>query len=223
LTVTNVVDGDTVDLSDGRRVRLLGIDTPERGDCGFDEASQFARTTLLNQEVEVAADPTQDELDQYGRSLLYIGAPDDYSTGVARAGWARHYVFDNNPVQKAPQIEAAQRAAQAERLGIWGGVCAPPPPPPPTPPAPAIRQEPPPAPNNDNDTVRRPAAAPAPPPPPPPPPPAPASNCHPSYQPCVPDGPDLDCPEIGFKVKVVGPDEYRLDADKDGWGCESYG
>jgi hypothetical protein len=31
------------------------------------------------------------------------------------------------------------------------------------------------------------------------------------------------CPEIGFKVKVVGPDEYRLDADKDGWGCESYG
>ena len=53
------------------------------------------------------------------------------------------------------------------------------------------------------------------------------SNCHPSYeppsdQPCVPEGPDLDCPEIGYQVKVVGPDEYRLDADKDGWGCESY-
>jgi hypothetical protein len=40
----------------------------------------------------------------------------------------------------------------------------------------------------------------------------------------VPDSPsDLDCPDIGKKVRVVGPDEYRLDANKDGWGCESYG
>ena len=54
--------------------------------------------------------------------------------------------------------------------------------------------------------------------------PAPRSSCHPSYQPCVSDGPDLNCPQIGFKVKVVGPDEYGLDGnDNDGWGCESYG
>ncbi|HEX3307578.1 MAG TPA: hypothetical protein VHS32_15135 [Streptosporangiaceae bacterium] len=42
--------------------------------------------------------------------------------------------------------------------------------------------------------------------------------------PCVPDSPsDLDCPDIGKKVRVVGPDEHRLDANRDGWGCESYG
>ena len=29
---------------------------------------------------------------------------------------------------------------------------------------------------------------------------------------------DLDCPNIGKKVRVVGPDEHRLDANKDGWG-----
>jgi hypothetical protein len=68
LTVTNVVDGDTVDLSDQRRVRLLGVDTPEWGACGFDEASKFARDTLLNKPVEVAPDPTQDDIDAYGRS-----------------------------------------------------------------------------------------------------------------------------------------------------------
>jgi hypothetical protein len=57
-----------------------------------------------------------------------------------------------------------------------------------------------------------------------PPPPAPASSCHPGYDPCVPDSPyDLDCPDIGKKVRVVEPDEYRLDSNKDGWGCESYG
>jgi endonuclease YncB( thermonuclease family) len=72
LTVTNIVDGDTLDLSDGRRVRVLGIDSPEIGECGFEEARQFTRATLLNEEVEVAGDPTQDAVDQHGRALLYV-------------------------------------------------------------------------------------------------------------------------------------------------------
>jgi hypothetical protein len=40
----------------------------------------------------------------------------------------------------------------------------------------------------------------------------------------VPDSPrDLDCPDVGHQVRVVGPDEYRLDgSDNDGKGCESY-
>jgi hypothetical protein len=49
----------------------------------------------------------------------------------------------------------------------------------------------------------------------------PASNCHPSYSPCLPDGPDLDCGDINGQVTVKGPDEYRLDADDDGTGCDS--
>jgi hypothetical protein len=48
-----------------------------------------------------------------------------------------------------------------------------------------------------------------------------ASNCHPSYSPCLPDGPDLDCGDIDGQVTVKGPDEYRLDADDDGTGCDS--
>ena len=50
------------------------------------------------------------------------------------------------------------------------------------------------------------------------------ADCHPSYQPCVPNaGHDLDCGDIGFRVAVIGPDEYRLDgSDNDGRGCESF-
>jgi hypothetical protein len=52
---------------------------------------------------------------------------------------------------------------------------------------------------------------------------APVSSCHPSYTPCIPNGPDLDCadvrPLVG-SVRVIGPDSYRLDGDKDGIGCE---
>lgn len=36
-------------------------------------------------------------------------------------------------------------------------------------------------------------------------------------------GPDLDCGDIRKKVRITGTDYHRLDADGDGWGCESYG
>lgn len=51
----------------------------------------------------------------------------------------------------------------------------------------------------------------------------PSGNCDPNYSPCVPySASDLDCPDIGFSVTVVGSDLHRLDADNDGLGCESY-
>lgn len=68
------------------------------------------------------------------------------------------------------------------------------------------------------------------PPPPPPPPPTPTSNCHPSYTgACLdPTASDYDCaggsgdgPKYTGYVNVVGYDEYGLDADNDGQGCES--
>jgi hypothetical protein len=79
-----------------------------------------------------------------------------------------------------------------------------------------------------------PPAEPAPPPPPAPvpvapaPPPAePAEDCHPSYDPCVPFASDVDCeggrgdgPVYTGTVRVIGPDEYDLDRDGNGVGCE---
>lgn len=65
------------------------------------------------------------------------------------------------------------------------------------------------------------------------PPPAPAQplaavgNCHPSYTPCVPRDSDVDCaggsgngPSYSGRVSVIGPDEYGLDGNGDGVGCE---
>ncbi|WP_205697953.1 thermonuclease family protein [Conexibacter sp. SYSU D00693] len=63
----------------------------------------------------------------------------------------------------------------------------------------------------------KPTDAPSPPPDPPRPP---RTGCHPSYSPCVPTGRDYDCGELGGPYTVTGPDEYRLDADGDGVGCE---
>ena len=44
VTVVRVVDGDTLDVSSGERVRLIGIDTPEVGECGDDEAAAVLAT-----------------------------------------------------------------------------------------------------------------------------------------------------------------------------------
>ncbi len=69
--------------------------------------------------------------------------------------------------------------------------------------------------------VSRPRSAPA---PAPAPSSAPVSNCDPNYSPCVPNvGYDLDCPDIGFQVQVIGVDHHGFDGnDNDGLGCESY-
>ena len=56
----------------------------------------------------------------------------------------------------------------------------------------------------------------------------PGAGCHPSYDPCVPLTSDVDCaggagngPAYTGRVQVIGPDEYDLDADGDGTGCDN--
>lgn len=118
--VIRIIDGDTVVLSDSRRARLLGIDSPERGQCWYNDATEFARNTLLNKMAVVTDDPTQANTDRYGRKLLYLSVDGkDYSTSIARAGLAKSYVFNKKPVQKAPAIEQAVNQAKEDKLGIW--------------------------------------------------------------------------------------------------------
>ena len=48
-----------------------------------------------------------------------------------------------------------------------------------------------------------------------------SNSCDPNYSPCIPNvSYDLDCPDIGFTVRVLGSDPHRLDRDNDGYGCE---
>lgn len=54
--------------------------------------------------------------------------------------------------------------------------------------------------------------------------PEPEPVCHASYDPCLPIVDDLNCPDVvalgAAPVMVIGPDDYGLDADDDGIGCE---
>jgi endonuclease YncB( thermonuclease family) len=71
VTVTSVVDGDTVDVSGGTRIRLIGIDTPERGECGYREATEALRSMVGGRAV-VLVGGARDDSDRYGRLLRYV-------------------------------------------------------------------------------------------------------------------------------------------------------
>ncbi len=134
-TVLRVVDGDTIDVRDdvrGRlRIRILGIDTPETKKPGYTvgcwgpQATEFARANLVEQRVAIVYDPTQGMHDRYGRTLAYLVKADgwDYSVEAARAGMAHAYVYGGQPVQRYPQIAAAEREAKAAGRGLWGPPC----------------------------------------------------------------------------------------------------
>lgn len=68
--VTSVVDGDTLDLANGERVRLVGIDTPEVGECGYEKARD--RLVALVEGERVTLAESDEDRDRYGRLLRYV-------------------------------------------------------------------------------------------------------------------------------------------------------
>ena len=68
--VTRIVDGDTIELGNGETVRLVGIDTPEVGECGFERSSEVLAQLVLNEQVRLTV--SDEDRDQYGRLLRYV-------------------------------------------------------------------------------------------------------------------------------------------------------
>jgi endonuclease YncB( thermonuclease family) len=114
--VVSVADGDTLDVmtKDNRRVRirLEGIDSPERGEPFSNVARNFTRGLAFDKTVQVKVH----DVDRYGRLVARVtSGGKDVSVELVTAGLARHYTvfsFDK-------KLEAAQREAQQARRGMW--------------------------------------------------------------------------------------------------------
>ncbi|MBX2800805.1 MAG: thermonuclease family protein [Myxococcales bacterium] len=117
--VRSVYDGDTVTLSNGDKVRLLGANTPEMRPLEpyAQEAQQFAERFVMGQPVTLI--PDDDDRDGYGRILADLGTPEGtLSEALLREGLA--HVFLIPPVQGDPAaLLAAEAHARSQRLGIW--------------------------------------------------------------------------------------------------------
>ena len=222
VTVSRIVDGDTVEISPAvdniSTVRLIGVDTPEfSSDCGTQplaqEATDFATARVLGEQV--ALEVGEESIDPFGRLLAYAwtGNESMFNTALLRQGYAQVYTVSPNDEYEARYFSAQQEAANAGR-GIWGlsyqdqllqngrgngvgGGCVaePPPEPEPTPqpaPQPAPQPEPQPA-------------------------PAPSGSQYPPF-PGDPNG-DLTCSDVPPGPYSVPPGSDR-DRDGDGVACE---
>jgi endonuclease YncB( thermonuclease family) len=68
--VKSVEDGDTFVLEGGRSVRLLGVNAPERGELGFESATEALSASIVGKRVYLEYDRYQD--DKYGRILAWV-------------------------------------------------------------------------------------------------------------------------------------------------------
>ncbi|RMD62216.1 nuclease [Candidatus Parcubacteria bacterium] len=134
-TVVNVVDGDTIDvIIEGQtyRVRYIGIDTPEKDEIFYKEATQANRELVLGKTVLLIKDVS--ETDRYGRLLRYVVADNQFvNYELVRRGYAMAATYPPD-VACSYDFSGAQGQARLDRAGLWGlptdTPFVPPPPPP---------------------------------------------------------------------------------------------
>ena len=124
--VVSVVDGDTLELDSGRRVRLLGVDTPETvhperpAEPWGAEAADFTRRRIdaVGSQVRLSFD--DERFDRYGRHLAWVWCGDEsLNEQLVRAGLSPAVVkYPYSPTMK-DRLRAAERAAKRERRGLW--------------------------------------------------------------------------------------------------------
>ncbi|WP_428930824.1 thermonuclease family protein [Microbacterium sp. YY-01] len=122
-TLISVTDGDTIVTSDGI-VRIIGIDAPERGECGYRAATDAIRALIAVGDPVVLEHPEgQNDRDRYDRMLRYVAAHDGTDIGLmqleAGNAVARYDSLDGYP--RHPKQEE-YRAVEKARLDSSGRV-----------------------------------------------------------------------------------------------------
>jgi endonuclease YncB( thermonuclease family) len=195
--VRRVIDGDTIVVSSGARVRLVQIDTPElgSGECYSRRAAKDLRRLIApGTPVELSADARLDKVDRYGRLLRYVfrGRMNVNLALVAR-GDATVWFFHRARGRYAGTLLWAAERARRQRWGLWGAC--------------RVVWDP----YGPATTSSRAAAS------------RRGRRCAASYPGvCIPPPPpDLDCRNVPYRhFRVRRPDPHHFDDDHDGWGCE---
>ena len=115
--VTEVVDGDTITVSGGERIRLIGIDAPESDEPYYEESKKYLKDKILYKKVELESDIT--DKDVYGRSLRYIWFNGKLlDAEIVREGLAIAKQYDPDNKYKN-EIAEAESEAIGRQVGLW--------------------------------------------------------------------------------------------------------
>lgn len=140
IAVSYVIDGDTIVLTTGEKVRYIGIDTPELNNDGAQDdeclawAARLRNMELLEKgELKLVKDPAVDK-DQYGRLLRYVYSGDVFiNEQLGREGLAEEFFcksgWQNCPItadqSRQEIIQKAVDSAEQNKRGLFSGVCEP--------------------------------------------------------------------------------------------------
>lgn len=128
--VTEILDGDTIRIDTGDKVRLVGIDAPEVSwsgkplECWGEQAHYYLTEVLLNQEIYLDHAYTSDTRDVNGRLLAYVYKylnDTDINKHMIETGYARNYLEFTHPREN--EFANVENSARNEKLGFWGNTC----------------------------------------------------------------------------------------------------
>jgi micrococcal nuclease len=129
--VKRVIDGDTIELESGQKVRYIGIDTPETVDprrdpqCFGKEASLRNKELVENKEIYLEKDVSQ--TDRYGRLLRYIYLAENgisINEQLVREGYAAASSYPPD-IKYQEKFKTAEQEARNNQKGLWQeGLCS---------------------------------------------------------------------------------------------------
>jgi micrococcal nuclease len=122
-TVSWVVDGDTIRLTNGERVRLVQIDAPElhlRECYGARARSELEKLLPRGRRVRLELDAKLDQVDEHGRQLAYVFAGGtNANIKQVRRGAARLFFYRGQRGRYADRLRQAAREARKAGRGLW--------------------------------------------------------------------------------------------------------
>lgn len=122
--VTRVIDGDTIEIESGERLRYIGIDTPEKNDprkpvqCFAEEASKRNMELVEGKIIKFYKDVA--ERDKYGRLLGYVYLEDGtfVNLELVKDGVAFSYPYPPD-ISKQDEFSQAEKEARESKVGLW--------------------------------------------------------------------------------------------------------
>jgi micrococcal nuclease len=129
-TVERVIDGDTIVLATGEKIRYLLVDAPEttngHDDCYGANAAQFNTDLVLHKQIELTYDV--EKMDMYGRTLAWVTVDgNDVNKLMVERGYACVLFIKPDGMSRYDEFKMLQADAKANSRGVWGA-CDPLPP-----------------------------------------------------------------------------------------------
>lgn len=122
--VKRAIDGDTIELANGEKVRYVGIDTPESVDprkpvqCFGSEASKKNSELVVGKSVRLVKDVS--DRDHYGRLLRFVYVENVFiNLELVKQGYAHAYDYPPD-ISKSAELHAAEKEAREAKRGLWG-------------------------------------------------------------------------------------------------------